>query len=464
MKRAKCNSSIQSSARARSRPERSHPIASTSPDVGAALPLINTRASQSPFLAAGVPSLAKQRLGLSKNKMLPQSSSPAVAPVNDGEPLSDIAACEMTSDILFNVINCLAGDVAALSAAACVNRSWKANAMRPCLWTELRFSTQRDLALRLSDANLKMLVQRAGPGLRSLDLADSGKMKITVLGVMSALQNAPLLYKLGVRGVLYGERNEQPFITRFDELSALIRPGDGQLDVQELDGNELALCVCEMDDGTPNGGVCLRLCSAQDLLCAECGIFYCPDCTRTSRQDHSPPCPHLCDSCLRRCAPDALSHCTLCDASGEMSNGCCPECLELCGACNERYCSGCADNYMFSCNGAGPHSSSTNLCEPCVFPTASHRHNQQRYLIWCDCCELLLCPLCMERADVSDNEPRDPLPPSSCKCEKEFCACCRREVMEQVDGIWLCYGCAIKAQTSPEEEQAVPEEPQAPQE
>jgi hypothetical protein len=73
----------------------------------------------------------------------------------------------------------------------------------------------------------------------------------------------------------------------------------------------------------------------------------------------------------------------------------------------------------------------------------------------------------MERADESDDEARGPLPPSSCKCEKEFCASCRRnvrDVMEQVDGIWLCYGCAIKAQTSPEEEQAVPEEPQAPQE
>jgi hypothetical protein len=63
----------------------------------------------------------------------------------------------------------------------------------------------------------------------------------------------------------------------------------------------------------------------------------------------------------------------------------------------------------------------------------------------------------MERADISDNERQDPLPPSSCKCEKEFCACCRRnvrDVMEQVDGIWLCYWCAIKAQTSPEDPQA----------
>ena len=346
----------------------------------------------------------------------------------------DAGISDLPVDVLRVVFRFLADDVASLCAAACVKRSWHAAVLQPALWRDLRFAEQPDVARRLTDTRLELLVRRAGAALRCLDLADCGVHCVTMRGVVKALRDAPLLKQLGVRGLQYGTRRSGPAVTRYAQLSALMCPDDGLLDAAEFEGG-LLLCDAEL-----NGGLsfCRRLFTAEDELCAECVLFYCRDCQKAAAEKREPPCEHLCDTCFQRPEDDFFFDCGDTRCNADAVNGHCVECCTMCSECEKFLCYKCAyDDYgMMMCrSGSCTYHSDEQFCDDCIYPAPLHPWDVQRKLIFCEGCEELVCPRCMDLQKTGG---------SSCqKCYKEFCGSCRKKHLTALaKRVWMCTRCA----------------------
>lgn len=206
---------------------------------------------------------------------------------------------DLPAHVIFLVLTFLVGDLASLCAATCINRSWRKVAKRKFLWRNLDFSDQLEIASRLTDKHLKTLVRRAGDKLVCLNLVLEDRREhidnVTLKGVFKALSKAPLLDKLGVRGLRYDHVLDHQSLTRHDKLRELVRPGVGLLDAwrSESDGR-IELCDAEID-----GATCSRICGIGDKLCEECRIYRCRQCRDIAEAKRVPPCNHLCDSCLQ---------------------------------------------------------------------------------------------------------------------------------------------------------------------
>ena len=239
-------------------------------------------------------------------------------------------------DVVGIVLRFLVGDVKTLCSAACVSRVWRAAASEPSIWRVLRFSKQRAVAHRLIDARLERLVKRAGAALECLDLR--GCELVSLRGVVRALRGAPQLKQLYVRGVteyMGPHPPPRPLVLRCAQLRTLVLP-DGMFDAVATAGQRLALCM------PADGRYCRRLCSAADVFCAQCRIYNCTDCRDIARLERFPPCPHLCDTCLKRPEDGEFYHCDGCGVE-EGINGHCGDCIFfMCDKCNKMLCRSCA--------------------------------------------------------------------------------------------------------------------------
>lgn len=327
---------------------------------------------------------------------------------------------DLPPDVVDNVFSFLAGDVASLCVAACVQRSWHAATLRPALWRDLRFSDHFGVAERLTDTHFEWLIRRAGAALRCLDLAHCGNYLayncgVTLRGVVNALRDAPLLKQLSLRGVPYGTRDNGPRVRRYEQLSVLVCPDNGLLDAVDYDG-ELVMCDAYLDDGI----LCQRLCSADDEICEECAIFHCPGCLGAALLELKPPCEHLCDTCFAhedQADGDFFAACDNAHCAADRVNGNCVKCSPMCDACQKILCNDCAHNKhgMLMCRS---FCAELQYCEDCVYPAVRPSRwprEEERKLIHCAGCQEMVCPRCMDLQDES-----------FCGlCDKEFCGSCR---------------------------------------
>jgi hypothetical protein len=323
-------------------------------------------------------------------------------------------APELPHDVLVALLTPLAGDVAALCAAACVASAWRAAARAPSLWRELRFSTERNrrvAARRLTDARLAVLAARACGALTHLEL--EGCAGVTLRGVARALSqhdDAPPLALLSVRGVRAGRRDDRLYAQLLARVAA-----PHLLDVASVG----RLVLCDATPAEDGGARCSRVCVAEDELCAACAIFCCPDCAAAAQGARAPPCGDLCDTCFQPSEEaDDFFDCARCGDATAV-NGHCFDCVCSCDACHIILCDKCSfeDNGMWMCS----RCCGAYFCDECAW--GSHRiagQAQARMLQYCNGCEEMFCDGCFDTQTHSFCS----------RCYDTYCPHCRERRLE----------------------------------
>lgn len=197
---------------------------------------------------------------------------------------------------------------------------------------------------------------------------------LSLCGIVKILRDtgAPQLHELNVRGLLYRTSGDGPHTFGFDQLRrALLKSSSSKIDaVRQNPGGNVATC-----NALVNGKLCMRICSAEDLLCDECELYHCPTCLNAALGGH-PPCEHLCDMCLHQAenydgAPLPF-HCANARCSAPVVNGLCAvHCCCFCTSCDTVMCEECS----FGVNGFEVYADEI-LCKSCV---AEKRGRRRRY-------------------------------------------------------------------------------------
>ena len=108
----------------------------------------------------------------------------------------------------------------------------------------------------------------------------------------------------------------------------------------------------------------------------------------------------------------------------------------MCAECEKFMCDKCAFDGlgMTMCrSGCCTYHSDELFCEECIYPAALHPWDVQRKLIFCEGCEELVCPRCMDLQKTGG---------SSCEmCNVEFWGDCRKDQLTKVDNVWICTPC-----------------------
>jgi hypothetical protein len=325
------------------------------------------------------------------------------APADDeGIALVQRYAPDLPRELLHAVLLALGVDNVTLSAAAGVNKSWRAAALHPRFWAHLPLDVSFDVPQQnqrcrnLSDEDLAVLVRRAcgsvvDDGHKLLTLSVRNAPRLTLRGVLAALggprddAGTPLLLgaldELSVAGVDITEDDANDSEALILELQSYMRPdGIGRLDVERI-------TQCTVGD-------CCSLLGFEPAGCDNCGTELCATCVAYRIVE---PCDHICSSCYIP-GETGLFNCDICERNGKTSGGYCDSCYKWCAVCEEQVCVSCAEATLYvGCNGPG---CDVSFCKQCTLMERVEM-GSFCYKYFCrDCADCKLPPA--EHGDESD--------------------------------------------------------------
>lgn len=363
------------------------------------------------------------------------------APADDDQPAADEGvalvqryAPDLPRELLHAVLLALGVDIVTLSAAAGVNKSWRAAALHPRFWAHLplkapAFDPQPCWHFRnLTDVGLAVLVRRACGTVgddehKLVFLSVDWTTRVTLRGVLKALggprddAGTPLL-----RGALDELRvaGLQIMAHDVDDAEALLLELQSYLRNDFLglsDVSAIEQCTADM---------CTRLLGHERRGCADCGIALCEACFFYGAVV---TCDHMCNTCFFSPAwPDYLINCSRCPRSHPDGRA-----FWYCFSCTS-YCHGCAEFLCLDCQGeiqyfeCAASDCRRGFCESCACA------EDLNYMTWCAVCGQCYCYACAvanllpaEHGEFSsesdeDNEPR---PPDDDDEPRRLCPQCR---------------------------------------
>lgn len=350
-----------------------------------------------------------------------------------------------------------------LMACCCVCKAWRHAALHPSLWASLvhwqnctrRFPSGLDFIhnglVRLDDANLAILVRRAAGTLRSLDLSTAFSHKVTLQGVVDALQgyegSAKKLDVLRVGGVNETLRQPRPSMkSRMMDSGRLLKElrscvaGDGVTDI----GQAVRRCnffwsADEEDCPWACGWLCFDDMTGSSHHCRPCHIVLCNVCTisRTYQEVTPSNCPHFCASCRLRIEAGSLAY--NCD---KCSIRICDRCVSAEGySVDDALIYSCTHCQKVRCSSCYRKSWSYDSCEYCpnipdgriaayTCSDCSSKHG-----IHCDCGKHYVC-----ESHTPEELSSIGLGVCGTCTTTPICSCCR------VGGGVTCAGCGVQPQ------------------
>ena len=362
----------------------------------------------------------------------------------DAAAPADVPA--LPDDALLHVMRCLAGNAAALGAAACVSRAWRDAAREPAMWRDVFWPRAADdavarswraLAPTLTDAGFAVIVARAAaapfalPAAWDIDLR--GFARVTATGVAAPLQQqlrGRTVLRLRLRSVLAGEGDLDALLA---QLRALVAVPRGGLDVeprwpqteQEEEEQEEAdaLNVC----GKRKSGVarCTRLCLGSDLpgRWPQCDVCAAEERAEALAAVAAPP-PWPC----KRYTPagalaDAPAPPCSCEQQACAAPGCgvvaCRCCASwvCCAHCKAPFCERCNAETLRGCSTEDPSVEATRYCPACCAERKGDGvPGPPLFLCAAEGCRFTACAQCRDELFPEQH--------SCASCARSFCAGC----------------------------------------
>ena len=316
----------------------------------------------------------------------------------------DATLPDLPREVLLRVLTHHADDVRTLCAAACLSRGWNDAAHDRTLWRapDLGSGDLGTPAAWLDAHHLRSIL--ATGGVEELDLTRCAASGITAHEVADALEGAPPLRRLRVRGLPPGDVPPGAPANAVARLVAALRPEDRNT-FRALDAVSGWACGAVGETRQP----CGRLCGALDVVCVDCRLIACEACASSYKEHHRivlpKTCNHLCAGCwddffmgevytCEACAPDAarslclncyrtccgrsawgceLSHSPLCFA-------CADRLFQTCDVCRNEFCTDCLALKCQSCGRAFCHDcaqTTTDVSECCALAISAYKTARQ---------------------------------------------------------------------------------------